>query len=265
VHVVGVLGFLATHGVSIWATFRIRSERDPARVDHLIQLSSSTIPAFYASTGVLLTGGIVAAFLGHWWGQRWLWVSIGVLVATSVAMFLLARPYFRRVGFVARAMSEGSQAVTDEQFVSILRSGRPIQISVVGIAGLLLILFLMMYKPDLRFSTTPTVAAVTPQGAVPAGAESSLITLSASNTEFGARSVMAPSNAPFAIRFDNRDVGVAHNVAIYGDPGGTEPVFVGGTFAGPAARTYNIGPLAPGGYVFRCDVHPSMTGTLTVG
>jgi plastocyanin len=28
--------------------------------------------------------------------------------------------------------------------------------------------------------------------------------------------------------------------------------------------TYNVGPLAAGDYTFLCEVHPNMTGTVTV-
>jgi len=33
---------------------------------------------------------------------------------------------------------------------------------------------------------------------------------------------------------------------------------------GPGTQSLSIGPLAPGAYGFVCDVHPNMTGTITV-
>src|SRR6266540_1695791 len=107
VHVAGVFGFLVAHGVSVMVTFRLRRERDPAKVNDLLQLSGSSIRAFYWSLGVLLVGGVVAGFEGHWWGKAWIWVAIALLVLTSLAMYGMARPFYRRVGVVARAVAGG--------------------------------------------------------------------------------------------------------------------------------------------------------------
>src|ERR1700693_3134549 len=132
VHLVGVFGFLVAHGVSVSVTFRLRKERDPRRAGELQELSGSSIRAFYASMGVLLVGGVVAGFLGHLWSQGWIWAALGVLVLTSLAMVFMARPFYRRVGFVARAMAGGSTAVSPQQFDAILRSRRPWSIAAIG-------------------------------------------------------------------------------------------------------------------------------------
>ena len=47
IHVVGVLGFVLTHGVSTWMTLAVRRERDPERLRTLLDLSGSTTMAFY--------------------------------------------------------------------------------------------------------------------------------------------------------------------------------------------------------------------------
>ena len=169
VHLVGVAGFLISHGVSIVVTFRLRAERDPRRIDELIQLSGSSIVPFYVSLGLLLLGGVVAGFLGDWWGRAWIWASIAVLVATSVTMYVLAKPYYRRVGLIARAMAGGSRAVSQEQFAATLRSTRPPAIAAVGFARLLVILYLMMFKPSLGFSTSVDVIALARPGATVGG------------------------------------------------------------------------------------------------
>ena len=72
-HVVGVFGFLASHGVSMGVLVRLRSERDPVRVDELLQLSGRTSAMFYVFLVVLIGAGIVTGFLGDWWGQGWIW------------------------------------------------------------------------------------------------------------------------------------------------------------------------------------------------
>jgi hypothetical protein len=125
VHLAGVFGLLASHGVSMGVMFRLRGERDPARVDSLLQISALSVGPFYISLLVLLVGGVVAGFLGDLWSYGWIWGSIAVLVLIMVVMYAMARPYYQRVRFIARAMAEGTEAVSQEQWERILRSGRP--------------------------------------------------------------------------------------------------------------------------------------------
>lgn len=146
-HIVGVFGFLLAHGVSVGVAFRLRRERDPHRINALLELSGSSIVLFNVSSIVLLVAGVVAGFLGHWWSQGWIWTALGILLATSVAMSVLARPFYKRIRLVADALAAGSEAVTEEQFASVLRSPRPLVIAGVGFAALLVILWLMMFKP----------------------------------------------------------------------------------------------------------------------
>ena len=42
-------------------------------------------------------------------------------------------------------------------------------------------------------------------------------------------------------------------------------MFKGDVVTGPAETDYNVPALAAGTYQFMCTIHPSMTGTLTVG
>jgi plastocyanin len=256
VHLVGVLAFLAAHGVSMFVLFRLRKERDPQKVSDLLALSSSSITGFYYGLGVLLLGGIVAGFQGHWWGRAWIWAAIGALVIVTVAMYGMARPYYKRVGFVARAMAGGSQAVTAEQFDDILRGARPVAVAAIGGIGLLFILYLMVLKPSLGFSTQQATVAV-PSGAA--------VEVSAQGLRFDTSSLTAPASEPFTLVFHNDDPGVPHNVAIYADSSASTALFVGDVFNGPATMNYSVDALDPGSYFFRCDVHPQMAGTLTVG
>src|SRR5205809_5802891 len=84
VHLVGVFGFLLAHGVSVAVTFKLRGERDPARINALLQLSGSSIKGFYVSLLVLLVGGLAAATVGHLWSKAWIWSAIAVLVIASL-------------------------------------------------------------------------------------------------------------------------------------------------------------------------------------
>lgn len=147
VHVLAVFAFLLSHGVSVGAAFRIRKERDPTRVLTLAQLSGASINVFYVSLAALVGAGVVLGFLGHWWSFVWIWASIGVLVATIMAMYLVATPYYRKIRTVAGAMAGGSKAVTDEEFVALLKSPRLFVVTGIGVVGLGVILWLMIMVP----------------------------------------------------------------------------------------------------------------------
>ena len=83
------------------------------------------------------------------------------------------------------------------------------------------------------------------------------------NIAFDTKEIQVPGGQPFAIEFDNQDSGIPHNVAI--KDGSGADVFKGEIFPGPGQKTYQVGPLTKGAvYTFACEVHPTMTGTVTV-
>jgi plastocyanin len=256
VHLAGVFGFLIAHGVSVGVLFRLRTERDPSRVAGLLEFSGSSVRLFYVSMLVLLVGGVAAGIQGRLFDQGWIWGAIVILVLTSVAMVNMARPYYRRVGLVARAMAGGSEAVTPEQFDEILRSRRPMSVAVVGFVGLAAILYLMVLKPTLGFSSAPA-ASCSPSG--------TSIQVVAKGTKFDAACLAAPASEPFTVALDNQDA-VPHNISIYTDASAKKALFKGDNVTGHQQTTYQVPALASGMYFFRCDVHPTqMTGTFVVG
>jgi plastocyanin len=252
VHLAGVFGFLVSHGISVAVTFRLRAERDPARVVTLLEISGSSITAFYVSLIVLLLGGVVAAFDGGWWGYGWIWASLATLVVVMVAMYALARPHYHRIRFVAAALAEGSGAVTPEQFERLLKAPRSLSVAAIGFAGLAVILYLMLFKP--------AIGGIAPTAAGQATGSEPRIALEASELSFDARRLTAPADERFTLRFANTS-SVAHNVSIYRGDG--ESLSTGDVFTGPRVIEYTISALAAGRYQFVCDVHPlEMTGTL---
>ena len=141
-HVAGAFGFLAAHGVAVAVALRLRRERDPARCRGFLDLSRSTRPWMYVSLLVLIVAGLVRGFQLHAWSQGWIWTALGLLIAMLVAAFPLAVPYYVRV---RRAVAEGADTPPD-QLEALLRSPRPLVILWVETAGLLVILWLMIFK-----------------------------------------------------------------------------------------------------------------------
>jgi plastocyanin len=254
-HLVGVFAFLTVHGVSVGVALRLRNERDPARINSLLDLSGRTVMPLYVSMLVLIGGGVAASFNGHYWGTRWLWAAIVLLFIVTGGMFAMARPYYQRVRFISRAIAEGSQAVTPEQFDSVLSGSRPLTVAGIGFVGLALILFLMVVKPSLGQTIASDVVPTT----------GTVLDISASGSRFSTATLTAPADQAFKIAFKNNDSGLPHNVAIYTDATAKTALFKGELFPGPATKVYSVGTLDAGTYFYRCDLHPTMTGSMKVG
>ncbi|HEX2053059.1 MAG TPA: cupredoxin domain-containing protein [Actinomycetota bacterium] len=254
-HLLGVFGFLLAHGVSTAVAFRLRKERDPARVQALLGMSSASLTGFYPAFGALLLGGIGATTAGDLWGYGWIWWSIFLLLAITGAMYSVARPYYRKLRFVTEALVNGSEAVSPDQYAEALASRRQIVIAAIGLAGLAAILYLMLFKPSLGMA---------PDAGSPASATAPAdATVAASELEFDRNTLSVPAGREFTIAFNNRS-STPHNVSI--SRTGEDPLFAGEIFSGPRTVYYRVPPLEAGTYDFICDVHPQqMTGTLHAG
>ena len=86
-------------------------------------------------------------------------------------------------------------------------------------------------------------------------------TLAASGVAFETDELKVAANRAFVVVFENRE-SLSHNVSIYADETHRQRLFEGALFSGPASRWYPVPALAPGTYVFACDLHPNMTGRL---
>ena len=100
------------------------------------------------------------------------------------------------------------------------------------------------------------------EGAPSAPAPAADVTVTASNVQFTTPDISGPAGKGFTIAFDNQDAGIPHNINIK-NPDGSD-AFKGEIFPGVATKVYQVPALPAGTYKFVCDVHPTMTGTLTV-
>jgi hypothetical protein len=154
IHIVAAFGFVLSHGVSAFVAFRVRAERDPARIGALLDLSALSLGVMYTSLALLLVAGIVAAIVGGFFARLWPWAAIVTLVVVAGAMYPLASEHYTKV---RRAIGQRTQRdkPTDPAPVpldaaglaALLDNRRPEAIAAVGAIGLLVILWLMVLKP----------------------------------------------------------------------------------------------------------------------
>jgi hypothetical protein len=149
-HVAAVMGFVVFHGVSIVVAVRLRKERDRTRIAELLQFSGSSVLGMYVSLGALTVFGVVAGFAGKWWGYWWIWLSLALLVLTIAEMSAVARPYYQQLKDAIQLRPSGVPRKSDEELEQLLRSRLALFNAVWGVVALVLITFLMIWKPDWR-------------------------------------------------------------------------------------------------------------------
>ena len=154
VHVAAAFLFFMGHGASMWVSDQIRRERDPARIRVLLELSSRSLGLVYGSLLALLIAGIVAGIMGGHFSRGWIWAAIAVLVVVLVLMYALASRYYGRVreavgmrSYQTPKDAPDPTPVSVEELALLVDSRRPDAIGLVGVIGLLTLLWLMMFKP----------------------------------------------------------------------------------------------------------------------
>lgn len=144
-HITGAFGFVAAHGATAAVAFRLRREREPVRIRALLELSRSTRSLMYWSLVVLLVAGIANGFFVVRYSERgWLWTSLALLAVLIAVAFPMAVPYYRRI---RRAVDPDGPGATVEELAGLVTSSRPLEIAWVETVGILVILWLMIYKP----------------------------------------------------------------------------------------------------------------------
>lgn len=116
VHVAAAFGFVLAHGVAVFVGFRIRQERDRARIAALLDLSTGSLPPMYGSLLVLLVAGLTA----------------GASISSRQARGLEALP---------------PPECVEAELATRLCSRRPELLAAIGGGGLLTVIWLMVVKP----------------------------------------------------------------------------------------------------------------------
>lgn len=157
VHVLAAFAFVLVHGASAMVAFKLRGERDRARIQALLELSNAYLTWLYLAFLVLLLAGILSGVAGGYWtsGRYWLWASLGLLAAIVVVMYVIATPHFDALRHAlgmptfndVQKKQDPPPPATDADLARLLDSPRPIQAAAIGVGGIAIIVALMMLKP----------------------------------------------------------------------------------------------------------------------
>jgi hypothetical protein len=149
-HVTAVFIFLIQHAADILVTFKLRQQTEPegiyATYSFMLNNNVRNLRITYL---VIIVTGAIAGVITPWWRQGWMWTALGVMILIWIIMKRMAPIYLTAADNIAEeAMKNKADPTAIEKFKNDLKARREPEIMAItsGI-GLLIILWLMMFKP----------------------------------------------------------------------------------------------------------------------
>jgi hypothetical protein len=136
VHIASVLGLLLVHPVTV--AFHLKEERDDTRIRELLEVSEAASTLRWIFFGLVILSGVVLGFLGSWWSSAWIWAALAIFVLVGVVMNF----------YGGRMIDRIADTRDNAEMERLLTRFRPWILAVTGTGGLLVVLFLMMFKPS---------------------------------------------------------------------------------------------------------------------
>lgn len=153
-HVLGAFMFVAGHGVSMFAVFQVRKERDRAKLASLLDLSGWSLGLAGIGLLVILVTGILAGIVLGSFGRWWIWISLGLFLAIGIAMTPIGGTYLANLRTAigqrprnAKPADPDPVPATDAELAAIQASRRPEILLLTGAGGFVVIVWLMMFRP----------------------------------------------------------------------------------------------------------------------
>ena len=150
-HVAAVMAFMLAHGVHVTAMWAFRREADPERALTFFN-DLPTATGLRVLLAAVVISGAIAGLMGSWWGSGWIWTSLLLLAVIAVAMWRFGGGYFGLVQEAAEAAiaaraENPSNPDPQAAYDAARSSWHTYGMSVIGLGGLAVILWLMMFKP----------------------------------------------------------------------------------------------------------------------
>jgi len=137
IHIASVLGLLLVHPVTV--AFHLKEERNDTRIRELLEVSEAASTLRWVFFGLTIASGLVLGFMGSFWGSTWIWAALVIFVAIGLVMNL----------YGGRTIDRIADTRDDAEMERLLTRFRPGILAVTGTGGLLLVLYLMLFKPTL--------------------------------------------------------------------------------------------------------------------
>ena len=98
--------------------------------------------------------GLIAGFMGKWWGRGWIWASLVLFLAMYIFMNVVASQYYSQVRKVVGleyrdGMKEHApvDAASPAEIDALLTNSMPVLLAATGFGSIVIITWLMIFKP----------------------------------------------------------------------------------------------------------------------
>jgi len=146
VHLIGLVLFLLPHGVSMFVAFAIRGDPRHDNVTKLLGLSNQATRVMYLGLLLLIVGGLGAAWNANQLTAGWIVASYVVLFAVLIGMWAIGAGFYYPLR-EALAGKDGAPPIEGAELAQRLANRRPEALAVVGLGGLVVLVWLMVLKP----------------------------------------------------------------------------------------------------------------------
>jgi Ca2+/Na+ antiporter len=153
-HVLSALTFFLAHGASAAMAFKVRKEKELARIRAMLDLSESTIEIMFLAFLGLLLSGVVLSFLLRIWNKGWVWTSLLLMIFVFIWMVWMNEQAYKTLRkLVGLPYRQGSKEYPAEPPASAEEVA--LQLKKLSVKGLVIVgyvipaivLWLMIFKP----------------------------------------------------------------------------------------------------------------------
>ncbi len=150
-HILFAFLFMLAHGVHAAAMLKFRGEPDPEKALTFFNIVPDVKYVRYLTLAMGLFG-LAAAYLAGWFNKVWVWASLVVFLAISWAMYQYGAMYYKRIwdailNLIEAKRTNTSLPAAQKEFDDARNAPNAMIVSIVGILGLAVILWLMRFKP----------------------------------------------------------------------------------------------------------------------
>lgn len=153
-HILAALTFFLAHGASAAMAFKIRREKDFARIGAMLDLSWSTMVLMGVSFLIMGLTGIILPFLIRIWNRGYIWASIVLMLFVFIYMAVFNEATYKQLRrLVGLPYMKGSKQMpaeppsSPEEVASLLNKINVMPLVLVGYGIPAIVLWLMIFKP----------------------------------------------------------------------------------------------------------------------